>query len=103
MGHLVTNHNNDKEEDKPGGISAINNKRNTMSVCDRCSGRSLLIDCGADFSILPASSEDKKTLTKRTSDGCQRVVDQDMGEEESYPSPRQKARFLSGVSHSRHH
>ena len=61
MGHLVMNHNNNKEEDKPGGISAINNKRNTMTVCDRRSGRSFLIDCGADFSVLPVSSKDKKT------------------------------------------
>ena len=58
MGHLVKNHSNDKEEDRPAGISAINDKKNTMTVRDR---PSFLIDYGADFSVLPASSNDKTT------------------------------------------
>ena len=35
-------------------------EKNTMTVWDRRSGRSFLVDCGADESLLPASAADKR-------------------------------------------
>ena len=36
--------------------------KNTMTVWDRSSGRTYLVDCGADFSVFPASLSDKRLL-----------------------------------------
>ena len=36
--------------------------KNTMTVWDRRSGRTYLVDCGADFSVFPASLSDKRSL-----------------------------------------
>ena len=33
-----------------------------MTVHDRRSGRTFLVDCGGDFSVLPASASDKASL-----------------------------------------
>lgn len=46
----------------PPKISATSHrKKNTMTVRDRRSGRTFLVDCGADFSVFPASAFDKKS------------------------------------------
>ena len=57
---------------KRGGRSlevsaAGDSKKNTLSLFDRRSGRSFLVDTGADVSVLPASAADKSSCTQTTS------------------------------------
>ena len=59
MGNLVT----DTDSNTPKKVSAVGHRdKNTMTVLDRRSGRTFLVDCGADFSVLPASKADKAAL-----------------------------------------
>ena len=61
LGHLVTNTSGTKT-DASGKISAVGHKdKNTMTVCDHHTGRTYLVYCGADFSVLPASATEKKS------------------------------------------
>ena len=49
------------KSEKPPKISKISHReKNTMTVWDRCSGHTYLVDYGANFSVFPASSIDKK-------------------------------------------
>ena len=57
LSHLIP-----ETEGDPPKISRIGYKeKNTMTVWDRRSGRNYLVDCGADFSVFPASAIDKKS------------------------------------------
>ena len=61
LGHLVTN-TSDTETDATGKISAVDHKdKNTMIVWDHHTGSTYLVDCGTDFSVLPASATNKKS------------------------------------------
>ena len=44
-----------------GAVGNNNNSRNTLAVWDCRSGRSYLVDTGADVSVFPASFQDRKT------------------------------------------
>ena len=60
LGHLVDS---EADPDTPSKVSAVGHKdKNTMTVHDCRSGRTFLVDCGGDFSVLPASASDKASL-----------------------------------------
>ena len=47
------------EGNKPGVGSTSSARRNTLSVCDKKSGISYLVDTGADVSVYPATKKDR--------------------------------------------
>ena len=56
-----------KRAGRPLKLSAVGPwEKNTMTVWDRRSGRSFLVDCGADESVLPASATDRRYRASST-------------------------------------
>ena len=57
-----------KRQSRPLNISAAGqSKKNTMTVWDRRTGRTYLVDCGADVSVFPATPVEKRTRIPTTS------------------------------------